>query len=160
MEGPCPSLPGLLSPANACPHRLRGCRARGLYTDPLFIGGFGPEGVWATFSSVLALLTWVVSREERRKRREGWRKGPTLCLLVDEVFAGRRHWTACSRSLVTDARTCVSSTDVRASEIALYGGQRRAFGQAWVQTPAMAFMRWTYVHRHTPSLLRALVSHL
>lgn len=38
--GPCASLPGLLipPPKNACPHRLRYCRARGLYTDQLFIG--------------------------------------------------------------------------------------------------------------------------
>lgn len=84
---PPPRAPNPL-PANACPPELRCCRARGLYTDPLFIGRLRARMRSEPHSSaVLALLTW--ERRERAYRMEEGAVallGPTVCLVLGDFI--------------------------------------------------------------------------
>lgn len=75
--GTHPSLPGLLIlPANALSSRAEMLQSLKLYTDPLFIGRLrAKDEVRATFSAVLALLTW----EERRRGRHRMEEGAVAC---------------------------------------------------------------------------------
>lgn len=132
--GSCPSLPGLLIPANACPHGLRCCRARGLYTDPLFIGrlrarmslGHIP---FCPGSSHLGCKQGGKEKGEREMR--GGDRGRATCaegLLCAwswmMCLRERLHWTDCSRSPVSNVYTCVSSVDMHVSEIGQHSGQQ------------------------------------